>query len=94
MKLIIDNIQYSVSDDISNVMSFITTKRDEKLQASDWTQLPDVPLTTEQKAEWATYRQELRDYINNNREQIAEQFSSSDEVVVNFPTPSQEQFWD
>jgi len=28
---------------------------------SDWTQMPDSPLTEEQKAEWATYRQALRD---------------------------------
>jgi len=32
------------------------------LQQSDWTQLPDVPLTDEQKAAWATYRQALRDF--------------------------------
>ena len=31
------------------------------LQSSDWTQLPDVPLTNEQRAAWVTYRQELRD---------------------------------
>jgi len=31
------------------------------LQSSDWTQLPDVPLTDEQRAAWVTYRQELRD---------------------------------
>lgn len=34
-------------------------KRDELLRASDWTQLPDVPLATKQA--WATYRQALRD---------------------------------
>jgi len=34
-------------------------KRRELLEASDWTQLPDVPLET--KALWATYRQALRD---------------------------------
>ena len=28
---------------------------------SDWTQLADVPLSAEKKAEWATYRQALRD---------------------------------
>lgn len=32
-----------------------------KLQASDWTQLPDAPLGTEKKTEWVGYRQELRD---------------------------------
>ena len=31
------------------------------LMGSDWTQFPDSPLTTEQKAEWTTYRQALRD---------------------------------
>lgn len=31
------------------------------LRASDWSQLPDVPLTAEQKQAWADYRQELRD---------------------------------
>ena len=34
-------------------------RRNRLLQASDWTQLPDVPLAT--KAAWATYRQALRD---------------------------------
>jgi len=35
--------------------------RDIKLSNSDWTQFPDSPLTTAKKAEWATYRQALRD---------------------------------
>lgn len=30
------------------------------LQQSDWTQIPDAPLTEEKKTAWATYRQELR----------------------------------
>ena len=34
-------------------------KRLQLLSASDWTQLPDVPMTT--KEAWATYRQALRD---------------------------------
>ncbi len=34
-------------------------KRAQLLQASDWTQLPDVPLAT--KEAWAVYRQALRD---------------------------------
>lgn len=36
-------------------------ERDSKLYQSDWTQLPDVPLTSGVKAQWATYRQALRD---------------------------------
>jgi len=35
------------------------------LSSSDWTQVPDSPLTTEQKAAWATYRQALRDLPAN-----------------------------
>ena len=34
-------------------------ERNQLLAASDWTQLPDVPLAT--KEAWATYRQALRD---------------------------------
>lgn len=42
----------------------VRNERDSKLQECDWTQLPDVPLTAEQKAEWVTYRQQLRDVTN------------------------------
>ena len=37
------------------------TKRDILLSESDWTQLTDSQLTDAKKAEWATYRQSLRD---------------------------------
>lgn len=36
-------------------------QRDAFLAASDWTQTLDAPLTDEQRAAWATYRQALRD---------------------------------
>ena len=35
------------------------------LQESDWTQVPDSPLSDSKKAEWATYRQELRDMMTS-----------------------------
>ena len=35
--------------------------RNRYLAQSDWTQVPDSPLTTQKKTEWATYRQQLRD---------------------------------
>lgn len=38
--------------------------RDALLRASDWTQLPDTPLTAELKVAWASYRQLLRDVPN------------------------------
>jgi hypothetical protein len=36
-------------------------KRDALLASSDWTQLPDSPLSSDARAAWATYRQALRD---------------------------------
>ena len=35
--------------------------RNELLTSSDWTQMPDSPLTDEAKTSWATYRSSLRD---------------------------------
>lgn len=40
----------------------LRTKRDELLQQSDWTQVPDAPVD---KVAWAAYRQELRDLPSN-----------------------------
>jgi hypothetical protein len=37
-------------------------RRDAMLNSSDWTQTLDAPLTDEQRAAWATYRQALRDF--------------------------------
>lgn len=48
-------------------MSFLSLWQDiydtrvQFLKASDWTQLPDSPLSEEEKNEWAVYRQALRD---------------------------------
>ncbi len=36
-------------------------KRDTLLAASDWSQIDDNQLSATKKAEWATYRQALRD---------------------------------
>ena len=40
----------------------IRASRDQRLSGSDWTQGADSPLSNSKKAEWVTYRQELRDY--------------------------------
>jgi len=45
-------------------------KRGVLLFNSDWTQFPDSPLTAEKKAEWAAYRQALRDVPANNSEVV------------------------
>ena len=39
----------------------ITSQRNKLLYESDWTQIPNNPLTIEQQTTWATYRQQLRD---------------------------------
>jgi hypothetical protein len=39
----------------------VRTQRTEKLRDCDWTQLDDTPMSNTQKADWATYRQALRD---------------------------------
>ena len=48
----------------------IRRNRNERLALSDWTQFPDSPLTPEKKAEWAAYRQALRDVPANNSEVV------------------------
>lgn len=39
----------------------VRPERNRLLLNSDWTQLADAPLSAEEKAAWATYRQTLRD---------------------------------
>ena len=39
----------------------VRAERDGLLSRSDWTQMPDSPLSTAQKTAWAVYRQALRD---------------------------------
>ena len=51
--------------------------RNDLLAMSDWTQLPDVALTAAKVAEWATYRQALRDLDVNG----------IDPADVDWPTP-------
>jgi hypothetical protein len=41
-------------------------QRNALLANSDWTQLADVPLSAEKKAQWATYRQALRDITDQS----------------------------
>src|SRR5210317_2258192 len=44
-----------------NILDIVRDLRNSLLQESDWTQMPDSPLSDSKKAEWATYRQTLRD---------------------------------
>ena len=61
--------QYAEAAPVSNVAEPTTEQLEMQIRAQrnslltlcDWTQLPDAPLTAEQKQEWAEYRQALRD---------------------------------
>ena len=62
-----------------NTLDILRLKRDALLGESDWTQTTDSPLTDAKKAEWATYRQSLRD--------LPSEYSNSDNIDdVVFPT--------
>ena len=60
--------EFSVAKlDVANEPSMeqLRMARNGKLAECDWTQLADAPLSSEEKAAWATYRQELRDLPEN-----------------------------
>ena len=59
--------------DPANQWEAIRVVRNRLLADCDWTQMPDVPLTEEQKEAWREYRQALRD--------IPQTFATPDEVV-------------
>jgi len=61
------------------ITELIRQKRNDLLIASDWTQVNDSPLSDTKKAEWATYRQELRDLPSSHQST-----TNFDDVV--FPT--------
>ena len=56
-------VDYSIPY-ISNTNAILVrNKRNTLLAQTDWTQMPDSPLSDTKKAEWATYRQALRDMM-------------------------------
>lgn len=52
---------YTEAELNNQVLKSIRATRRNKLTESDWTQFADSPLIDTKKAEWATYRQALRD---------------------------------
>jgi len=66
----VDVVSQAVSD---SVWASVRDQRNSLIAASDWTQMPDSPLTAEQRAAWADYRQALRD--------IPELYDDPDSVV-------------
>ncbi len=49
------------TDDPTQYVDEMRAMRAMFLRSSDWTQMPDSPLSDEQRAAWAVYRQALRD---------------------------------
>lgn len=47
--------------DVSLAWEQVRAERDQRISMTDWTTLPDVPLSDERRAQWAAYRQALRD---------------------------------
>ena len=60
--------------------------RDRLLAESDWTQMPDSPLTDSQKTQWATYRQELRDMTDTYSTVPLTDKGVMDETQITWPT--------
>lgn len=50
-----------VARELEEKKSLVRNDRTQRLNACDWTQLADAPLTATQKTQWANYRQALRD---------------------------------
>ncbi|HFQ4959196.1 TPA: tail fiber assembly protein [Vibrio vulnificus] len=48
--------------------SSIRTRRDQLINETDWTQISDAPLSDDKKAEFAVYRQKLRDLPQLHKE--------------------------
>lgn len=58
--------------ELDMAMADLRAKRNKDLQDSDWTQLPDNTLTSEQRNAWMQFRTELRNITNglNTVEQV------------------------
>ena len=56
----------SIPETTVDIDEYIRDLRTKLLKASDWTQGADSPLSDSKKAEWQTYRQQLRDWPATN----------------------------
>jgi len=60
-KTVTNNQDQADADALASSWVTLRAERNALLASSDWTQGNDSPLTNENKADWASYRQELRD---------------------------------
>jgi len=61
-------------------IAYLRPSRNDILTRTDWTQAADSPLSDSKKAEWATYRQALRDMTTT-------QASKTEANKIIYPTP-------
>jgi hypothetical protein len=59
-----EKTEEEIEQEVNQLWDQIRSQRDVFLSSTDWTQLPDAPITEEEKAEWSVYRQEIRDVPN------------------------------
>ena len=69
---------------MSNEMNELRNVRNKMLSDSDWTVMPDSPLSDSKQAEWKTYRQALRDMTKTSSPKT--QGAMLDMSSVTFPT--------
>lgn len=70
----------STEEVVKKTLLEIRRGRTRLLFDSDWTQVPDAPLTDEQRAAWREYRQQLRD--------ITDEYPDATDInTVQWPTP-------
>jgi hypothetical protein len=68
-----------IDQDQESSWKYLRTIRNDKIAECDWTQLSDSPLSAQQKSDWASYRQQLRD--------IPQTYEKAQDVV--WPQPPQ-----
>jgi len=51
----------TMADRLQRAWESLRAERNRLLAATDWTQMPDVPLTQAERDAWKAYRQALRD---------------------------------
>jgi hypothetical protein len=66
---------------IGTYIQDVRRQRQQWLKDTDWTQVPDSPLSDTKKAEWATWRQAMRDFPAN-----VGSYNETDDYI-NFPDP-------
>ena len=71
---------------VTYTVEAIRKLRDQKLLASDWTQVGDAPITDEVKAKWITYRQALRDLPASYPDCLNAVGNAVDDTDIKWPT--------